>query len=68
MKLTTLTTLSLVSVLVAGCAVTTGNYCDIAEPLYFHEDRSVQMLIEQDRELLRSIVTHNEQWSALCGN
>jgi hypothetical protein len=68
MKLTTLMTLSLVSVPLLGCAVTTGNYCDIAEPLYFHQDSSVQMLIEQDRELLRNIVTHNEQWSALCGN
>lgn len=67
MKLTTLTTLSLVSALVAGCAVTTGNYCDIAEPLYFYEDRSVQMLIEKDRELLRDIVTHNEKWQDLCG-
>ena len=67
MKLTTLTTLSLVSVPLLGCVATTGNYCDIAEPLYFQEDRSVQMLIEQDRELLRSIVTHNEQWQELCG-
>jgi hypothetical protein len=67
MKLTTLMTLSLVSVPLLGCAVTTGNYCDIAQPLYFNQDSSVQMLIEQDRELLRNIVTHNEQWQELCG-
>jgi len=58
----------LLTVLVTGCAkTTTGNYCDIASPLYFDSDEVVTFLAENDVMLLREIVIANEQWTALCG-
>lgn len=51
----------------AGCAQTTsGNYCDIASPLYFGDSRTVIWLSENDESLLREIIIANETWAALC--
>ena len=68
MRSTLLTTLSLVVALsLTGC-VTATNYCDITSPILFGSEGSVDWINENDQPLLRDIVTHNEQWSALCGN
>lgn len=54
--------------LASGCAkTTTGDYCDIASPLYFGSDEVVTFLAENDVSLLREIVIANEQWVKLCG-
>jgi len=50
-----------------GCAQTTsGDYCDVASPLYFEDEGVVTSLSQKDPKLLREIVIHNETWAALC--
>jgi len=66
MRSTLLTTLSLVAALLAGCVKPTGNYCDIAGPLYFGSDATVEYLLENDKEFLRGVVTSNEIWQDQC--
>lgn len=46
--------------LVAGCAAPRGDFCDIARPLYFEHDATVDELAGDEEELLRGIVRHNE--------
>ena len=46
--------------LLSGCDVPTGNYCDIAKPLYFNTSQTIDWLAENDESLLRDIVIHNE--------
>lgn len=47
--------------LVAGCAGPhRGDFCDIARPLYFEHDATVNALAGDEEELLRGIVRHNE--------
>ena len=54
--------------LAAGCAQTTsGDYCDIASPLYFGSDETVVWLFENDDRLLVDIVVNNETHKSLCG-
>lgn len=61
-------TLILLTALASGCAqTTTGDYCDIASPLYFESDDVVTWLSENDNMLLREIVIANETWAELCG-
>ena len=51
-----------------GCAQkTSGNYCDIASPLYFENQDVVKFLSQNDTILLREIVIHNETQAKLCG-
>ena len=52
--------------LLAGCAQTSGNYCDIAAPLYFDSNEVVDYLSQKDENLLRDVVIHNETWQELC--
>jgi len=60
-------TLILLTGLTSGCAqTTTGDYCDIATPLYFENDDVVTWLSENDNTLLREIVIANETWAELC--
>ena len=60
-------TLILLIGLTSGCAqTTTGDYCDIASPLYFESDEVVTWLSENDNTLLREIVIANETWAKLC--
>jgi len=50
-----------------GCAQTTsGDYCDIASPLYFENQDVVEYLSQKDATLLREIVIANETWAELC--
>ena len=62
-------TLILLTGLAAGCAQTTtsGDYCDIASPLYFESQEVVNYLLHNDSILLREIVIANETWAKLCG-
>ena len=52
--------------LLAGCAQPEGNYCDIASTLYFESNQVVDYLSENDENLLREIVIHNETRASLC--
>lgn len=51
--------------LLLGCVAPSGNYCDIAAPIYIGSDHVVDWLAENDEALLRSIVSHNEK-TATC--
>lgn len=67
MKFAWLTILILLTVQVSGCAkIANDTYCDIARPHLFADEGVVQWLVENDRELLTEIVTHNETFSRLC--
>lgn len=47
--------------LVSGCVgQSRGDFCDIARPLYFEHDATVDALAGGEEELLRGIVRHNE--------
>jgi hypothetical protein len=47
-------------VLVSGCVAPSGDFCDIARPIYIGGDHVVDWLSENDEVLLRSVVSHNE--------
>ena len=66
MKLIHGTTIILLMLLVGGCATTTSNYCDVASPLYFGSEETIQYLVKHDRPLLSDIVAHNETTERLC--
>ena len=59
---------ALASVLLAGCAQTTtsGNYCDLARPLWLSSTQTIDNLMREDRDLLVGIVIHNETWADNC--
>jgi hypothetical protein len=46
--------------LASGCAASTGDFCDIARPIYIGGDSVVDWIAENDDRLLRDIVVHNE--------
>lgn len=46
--------------LLSGCVTPSGDFCDIAKPMYFETDLTVEWLAENDEALLRDIVAHNE--------
>ena len=52
----------------AGCAQTptNGNYCDLARPLQFGSQQTIDTLMAQDRGLLVGIVVNNETWDQFC--
>ena len=52
----------------AGCAQTptNGNYCDLAKPLQFESQQTIDTLMAQDRGLLVGIVVNNETWDQFC--
>lgn len=52
-------------VLVSGCVAPSGNFCDVARPIYIGGDHVVDWLAEHDDVLLRSVVSHNEM-TAKC--
>lgn len=56
-----------VAALLSGCVGTnlSGNYQDIATPILFGSEKTVDWLLENDEDLLRQIVTHNETLAAL---
>jgi len=52
---------------VAGCTPqSSGDYCDIAGPMYFDDTDTVTWLYENDDTLLVDIVVNNETWAELC--
>ena len=58
----------LLIVLLSGCATPpTSNYCLIYSPQSFGEQATINYLLENDRELLRGIVTQNETYEEICG-
>lgn len=46
-----------------GCAAPANSYCQIASPIRW--DTQTQ-LDQTPTSIVRQIVTHNEQWAALC--
>lgn len=46
--------------LLSGCAKTTGDFCDISRLMYFKSEGVVDYLVDNDPDLLRGIVAHNE--------
>ena len=63
-----LATLALASVLLSSCdqTPTNGNYCDLAGPLWLGSTQTIDDLMQADRDLLVSIVIHNETWADNC--
>ena len=60
-------TLALGSALLSGCVQpTNGNYCDLARPLQFSSQQTIDTLMAQDRGLLVGIVVNNETWDQFC--
>ena len=64
LRLWTATLLSLV--LSSGCAPPESRYGDIATPILFGGEPTIDWLAEYDEPLLRQIVTHNEQVAELA--
>lgn len=60
------TTLVCLTALLAGCGMTTNSYCDIASPLLFDSQKTVDWLLQHDRALLVDIIVHNEQNKRIC--
>ena len=58
----------MLTALLSGCGMTTADsYCDIASPLYFDDNNTVDWLLQNDRALLVDIVVHNETNARICG-
>jgi hypothetical protein len=53
-------------VLVSGCVHPENSYGDIARPILFGGEPTIDWLAEYDEPLLRQIVTHNEQVAELA--
>ena len=68
MKLKSWMTLALLIVPLAGCATMTpsGDYCDIAYPIYFGNADTIDWLLGNDRNLLVDTIVHNETHARLC--
>ena len=67
MKLTRLLTPLLLIGLMSGCAKISGDsYCDITGPLFFESERTIDWLIENDRNLLSDIMVSNETFERVC--
>ena len=60
--------LALASGLLSSCAQTptNSNYCDLAGPLWLGSTQTIDKLMQEDRDLLVSIVIHNETWADNC--
>jgi hypothetical protein len=55
------------SVLLSGCAsLATNSYCDVASPMRFGTQSTVDWLLRNDRQLLVEIVVNNETHERLC--
>lgn len=51
--------------LLCGCVKASGDFCAVARPMYFDAPSVVDWLADNDVELLRAIVSHNEK-AATC--
>jgi hypothetical protein len=63
-------TLACLTALVSGCGTTISgdSYCDIASPLLFDSQRTVDWLVANDRALLVDVIVHNETNDRICGD
>ena len=61
-KLNPLIAILCVAGLLSGCVATSpsGDFCEIARPIYFNSEEVVDWLLENDETLLRDLVSHNE--------
>jgi hypothetical protein len=50
-------------VLLSGCVSPSGDFCDVARPIYIGSESVVDWLVENDEALLRDVVSHNEMTS-----
>ena len=51
----------------SGCAKISGDtYCDIASPMYFDNENVISYLSENDSELLKDVLIHNETHLKVC--
>jgi len=51
----------------SGCAKISGDtYCDIASPMYFNNENVISYLSENDSELLKDVLIHNETHLKVC--
>jgi len=57
---------TLLTVLLSGCVTRSDSYCDLARPLLFDRQASVDWLLTNDRELLKDILVHNETQERIC--
>ena len=46
--------------LLSGCVSPSGDFCDIAQPIYIDSEAVVDWLLDNDEALLRDVVSHNE--------
>jgi hypothetical protein len=44
------------------------SYCDIAGPLLFDSQKTVDWLLANDRTLLVDVIVHNETQDRICGS
>ena len=51
--------------LLSGCVSPSGDFCEVARPIYIGSDAVVDWLAENDEPLLRAVVSHNEK-TATC--
>ena len=60
--------LALPLALLSGCARIewSDTYCDVAEIHKFSSEETIAWLLENDRDLLVSVVVHNETKERLC--
>ena len=54
--------------LTSGCGLRlqTSSYCEIAAPMYFDTDKTVEWLAAHDRGLLVDVLVNNETWERVC--
>lgn len=54
--------------LASGCGMTISgdSYCDVAGPLLFDSQKTVDWLLTNDRTLLVDVIVHNETQARLC--
>lgn len=51
--------------LLSGCVSPSGDFCDVARPIYMDSEAVVDWLLENDEAMLRDVVSHNEM-TAKC--
>jgi hypothetical protein len=62
--------LAWLTALASGCGMTisSDSYCDIAGPLLFDSQKTVDWLLANDRTLLVDVIVHNETQDRICGS
>lgn len=60
-----LATMLCATALLSGCVNQSGDFCDVARPIYIGSTDVVDWLIENDEPLIREVISHNEM-TAKC--